>query len=665
MPLVQASEIVEIKKWATTYGTPTPIEQIIMGSSYVPIDKAQNYTVITGEQKHNGDYSMKICYPKPAQKSTNMQLKNTYLSDITDGVYTISFYLKGDYSKDGVLVGIGGNKNEENGSLLYLSNSRFEETKDGEWTKYSVVVNYKTDAYKFFSVITEKDSPEFYIDDISVKNEQSEEMLENGDFEDVNVTRVFEDIPYDSKKPRNPLCVQSGSIIDVSWENAEAAGIEKVSLYDITDTKKLITDEISIASGGIVNIDYTVSNANIDNVFEIITEFDDDTKSSFSFSKLATASNVDIVSPWSSYFTNYAAQPHNIPVDVIIDSSQAYEGKGSCKIISHQNDILSNYYYRFETDIDLELGKTYRLSMQVRSRKANRVPVRYSWFDFKGYNGSNIIYSSGETFDWTEVQKEITVTEDMTQKKLMFIIEESNKELWIDDIQIHLLENGTEVGENLFTNGGFEENSDTYTAGEVTNVNTSAGDSVVNITWKKPNTYNFRKVRLYDVTDGKTSLVGEYSTESAIAAFLENEKEHTFVLKTVSKQNVESKGVTFKCIPKKPDVAISEIEVKCDGKVAEVLSPGTYSVETSIANNKSETPVNAALIAVLYKGNELVYIEKCQSEVGKGETKNLSITDITVPDINGVEYKMEFHLWDDIYSMNRLKEKKVLKQELN
>lgn len=87
-------------------------------------------------------------------------------------IYRVTFYAKGDYNEDNIMVGWGDRTSSTNNdviSLMSLSHEKVEKSSASDgWTRYTYIVRQKTANNSDFKLIFKEDSGDIYIDAITV-----------------------------------------------------------------------------------------------------------------------------------------------------------------------------------------------------------------------------------------------------------------------------------------------------------------------------------------------------------------------------------------------------------------------------------------------------------------------------------------------------------------
>ncbi len=137
-------------------------------------------------------------------------------------------------------------------------------------------------------------------------------------------------------------------------------------------------------------------------------------------------------------------------VDALIevDDTESFKGSASLKAVNN-SPAVGNVYAMAATRVDLEAGKSYVVSMQVKSENSKILLSLFNWA-----NSQNLTQFGG-TFDWTNFEWIFTPTESNSYE-LEIIIEGETDGIWIDDVKVV----DEETGENLILNSGFEGGAD-------------------------------------------------------------------------------------------------------------------------------------------------------------------------------------------------------------
>lgn len=130
-----------------------------------------------------------------------------------------------------------------------------------------------------------------------------------------------------------------------------------------------------------------------------------------------------------------------------IDETESFKGRASMKAVNNSPDV-GNVYAMAVTRVDLEAGKPYVVSMQVKSKNSKILKSMFNWT-----NSQNLTQFGG-TFDWTNFEWVFT-PDETNSYEFEIIIEGETDGIWIDEVKVV----DEETGENLIINSGFESES--------------------------------------------------------------------------------------------------------------------------------------------------------------------------------------------------------------
>ena len=189
-------------------------------------------------------------------------------------------------------------------------------------------------------------------------------------------------------------------------------------------------------------------------------------------------------------------------------------------------------------------------------------------------------------------------------------------DIYLDDIQVYLLENGEVTGANLFGNGDFETTS---VIGKSTNVTAAAEDGAAAISWNPPQDADCVGVNVYLNGDLKGHFLSDQT--SVTLSGLENNKESVVKLVGIS-AHYEPVGtpVEISVTPEADKYSVGEVVLKNAGGRLSKLSAGALTVSSLVKNNQ-ESEKGALIVAALYVDGELVSLSSGEVTLAAGESK--------------------------------------------
>ena len=267
---------------------------------------------------------------------------------------------------------------------------------------------------------------------------------------------------------------------------------------------------------------------------------------------------------------------------------------------TYANTIL--YYDGDKTK--MESGKTYRFSF---------------WYRGSGYTQLNVSVGGGIACEpdanvWKKA--EFDFTPESALSELYFQMADGMADIYLDDIQVYLLENGEVTGANLFGNGDFETTS---VIGKTTNVSAVSEDGTATISWNPPQDADCVGVNVYLNGDLKGHFLSDQT--SVTLSGLENNKKSVVKIVGIS-AHYEPVGtpVEISVIPEADKYSVGEVVLKNAGGRLSALSAGALTVSSLVKNNQ-ESEKGAQILAALYVDGELVSLSCGEVLLAAGESK--------------------------------------------
>lgn len=622
------------------------------------IDKTENYYQVSKAAAFDGENSLEICYPLGNRgDGTAMYLRNYSISGLESGSYDIKLCIKAEKKGTPIKLHL-----EQNGAdftkelkYYYAPNAGIKVTSlDDGWFEYSMTANAEKTLTQFYIEVFDKIDEPVYVDNVRItRSGEVENLLANGSFESVTVESKV--LKYE---PVNVMVSErDSSILTPSWRNP-SVNAEKIRLYDITDGKNtLLSDSFDTAAGKFNHYQVTGLAAEKEYLFRLEFDFGADGVREFYISGTANSKNTYYGGGWNSNFA-YGADYKYTPVWAGLDGETKHGGDASLNIKSNLNGENSLFLkLNISFNNILEKDKKYRVSVWTKAEEMQANAVRIMMEG--SYIGN---FNKSQTYDWTQFTFDYDTAQNATSGCLKFWVMQSVRNFWIDDIEVYELSDGETVGDNLVADSavaGFEKNFDPTVPPSVSDASAEPLSRSAKLSWTNPSSAVCDKVLIYQETDGETVLRGVLpSTKNEITlSNLENEKEYTYIINTVSKFGVESDGSYVTVTPVTPETEILPLVVNGG---TDSLNFGTNTFELTVMNNFAAENLNTELIAALFKndGKELAAIDSAKASVSAGDAAVLK-TELDIPS-DGNDYTVKIFVWDGLFSLNSLKSTTVL-----
>lgn len=596
------------------------------------------------------------CYISKKTDSNYIEVKGYLSEPVTDGEYTLKYYAKlgGKTAEPEIYVG--------DTQITDFSVSAAEAPSgDSNWKEYSKTFTYSGEPADSIKFIYYYRVETYSVDNISLTAAGSDEnLILNPGFETGNQEPDHEPEPEPEPEPDpepgvdyeiietdyQPKVMQlstaGGNAFNLNWRNPASDKLIGVKVYNITDGKeKLLTDSISTVPSKIIY--YTVDGLapGTDYQFKIVFSFDGEEDGIY-FLGGATASYTEIYKKGSWQISRLMMGAAGYcPADLYIDNTVSHSGESSIKFVSNINTAVpalsGNIYLKLDQTMNLEEGKTYKISYYVKGKNVKKGPgIHMSW---KAFNGEGLNLGGHEgTYDWR--QKTYTYTYNGSST-LVMLIDGMCEGIWFDDVEFYEVDkNGNKIGDNLIADGGFENLLTTENA-SVSDLSAEPGIGNVNLKFDIPEE-NYTGSNLYLKTEKGYEYRGRLADnvkELNISGLSEG-REYTFALAPLNSDEVEGdfSEVTVETLYR--DSVIEKPFLRKDGKIiTELDGGGEYTISVSAKNNALENPLEFEVIAVLYDGeDEMKKIFSAKNSLSETEPSadyEVSNIKITVPDGEG------------------------------
>lgn len=578
--------------------------------------------------------------------------------------YTLSFYSKGTIGSLAISFGEVPWGTEGNSALVVITNNELSDaTKGGTYKQleFSEADNgwkkfvYKADVTNNnIQLFWKKDGPtvsnDFYIDDISITDENGNELITNGGFEiQEPVTPGGARVDYE---PKNPLVtIANANKLNISWRNPAAPALSKVSLYEITTGKSVLLSD-TLSTGADVVCGYTADASSGIHVYKLIYNFEDGKNTEVVLAKAAKEDrwNTETVGSWS---LNGASSGDNPPVSAVYDYNVYNSAAPSIRVYSniaeYKDGVAAELTLR-PTQV-LQVNQKYRLTYSIKGNN-----IEFAWF--RGGNWetgleSPVPWGNTESFsDWK------TKTVDFTAKGsdygIQFAIINPTEDMWLDDISIYALdENDNITGNNLFEGVGTGDNI-TRTA-NLDNVKIGKNYNNGAIVQWKAAADTMAAVYLKDGEELKLRAYVPASLGSVNIENLINDEDAELVVKAV-KEGVPSEGISVMAHPIPDPVVFGEYNMTTNNN--------ERTVTITVKNNAAGDNYTAQLILATYDGDMLLNIAKTSEPISIPQTE-ANATPVTLTETITLEEgeTLKAFLWDGIEGMTPLKPMEILVEQ--
>ncbi len=463
---------------------------------------------------------------------------------------------------------------------------------------------------------------------------------------------------------RNITYGLNGGALTLSWRNPDALTVKKITLYD--NEYNIIKSDFSTEAS--LPQTYTVSSLTNGEYYNyrLVIDFTDSESREYYFSG-APLNNVSANTGfgisdinWELNYNRANAETPYPPISVIFNTDTEFvkDGNVSLKIMSNLeqysngNYATLKYYLRDTHGETLEEGEKYRLSFSyLNMTDGSRLPLKI--------NGTSVYNFNMGTNGWQDDYVDFTAA---AENAFEITINQRQQGLYIDNFKLYKLSDASST--NILNDGSFENAYSNYIAETPELFESESGNEKVNFSYKI-GTEDIRALNLYEKKEGKLLHRGIIYPPQAEGSFeignLINDKEYTFVLKTLSTRFAESlSGIEALVTPQPEPLIISDFTLLKDGVAVDSLSSGNYSVKVEIKNNRMGNSFKAQLLTVIYKNNGMykAYAGTATLIPQTGSYEKavpLTIDGINLPDLSDGKYSMKIMLWSDIEDMDSLK----------
>ena len=459
---------------------------------------------------------------------------------------------------------------------------------------------------------------------------------------------------YDSSTydPINFMANAFSGGLAVGWKNPPSENIKKIELYDITSgedvflSSKFDTEESKVNQYKAAKL----TNGQLYH-YKLHFEFHDGTETEFFTFGIPQSADKQL-SPWSITLNKGNDYGYSA-IDYSIDVNEKHTGNASLKVTSNIVKA-SNVYGLLSRNFNVETGANYQFKFWAKAINNNSSwEFTNNWNLLDGNKNREVADFKG-TYDWKEFT--IDIKEISTANiKFLLLMKDTSESVWFDDFSLVKIEDDQPVGENLFTDGDFENFYVQSNVGKINGLSGVGSDETVKLTWKSTSGAN--KIKVYQVIDGvkySRGYISSAMTDLTITN-LSNDTEHTFALAGVDEIGNEGEAteVTVRTIAS--DFKIYDPILYKTGVEVQELSYGRFEVRTEVKNNKSDESIPVIQMVALYKGNVLKSLVSDSVVAEKGVPVILGTGKyVNVPYKDHEQYHIEVFLWDSKDGMNSL-----------
>ena len=624
------------------------------GTGLDSIDKEKNHAELTEQYNYEGNYALNVKYN---DLNSSIAVKNKMNKTLIAGTYEMSFYaigsafssytnviigetqynIKDDFSASGKLTGADGKTN---------------------WKKYTKSINYSGADTDEICFVFSGDKKEWVIDCVSLTDGDNFEYIKNPSFESLSESSVSE---YISEKydPVNFMATPFSGGLAVTWRNPSTNNLKKMELYDITGGKKILLSNSfdnapSTAENPVFN-HYKISGLKNKSIYQYMLHIsyrDGTEKEYFAY---GIPSDTDVqYSPWDIRVQKPSAIGYS-PMRVSLDANEKHTGDASIKITSNYKSGVSDVWVTIYQKISISAEKKYILSFWAKTKNNNATVTFYKDRNNPFLNKKKI----GASTDWTEYKVNISNT-SIESATVYFMIEGATEALWLDDISLMEVEDSIPIGENVFQDGGFENNYKPKSDAKVKGLSAEAGDESVKLSWKSADGAD--AIRIYEkMEEGFCSRGYIHNTATSIEiGNLLSDATYTFALACVDECGNEGEKEEVSAYVEVPDFKVYEPKLYIGkDEVNKITSKGTYTIKTKIRNNGIDESVPVCQLVALYKGDILKKLVSSEAVANKLEKTDISTeikTDIEVTDTDISKYHFEVFIWNSKSGMIRLRD---------
>lgn len=650
--IIPITSVIAASGWTITYA----------GSTNT--DRERYVASITEDYKFSGDTAMLIKYPgtKVEGEDNYVEIKYIIPDKMETGEYTLTFYNKGSKSAlTEIYIG-------DSIVLKYTDTTpvriNAEDAPSGETNWYQFTYNFSYTSQEGDHIMFRYygGTQQTLIDDISiVAASGGENYITDSSFDSVEEPDLSEE-PYDTTDYQATNLMASGGNgkVCVSWVNPKTADIRKVKIYDTTNGDwELLSDSLSTVPGQIVYYTQEGLSSGELSRYAVTFEFSDKPSFTYHISGAPDASDAKNFGSWSIQEMK-AGTAGYCPGEVTLETDE--NGNSYARIRSNidgnlDSNLAGNIYIRLWQNVSLEPNSSYKLKMRAKLEDVDTVTMLIGWNGFIENGGWSVPIFKGSA-EWQDYT--FTYNTDDSVPEYYHIIMETPGTILIDDVGLYKVENGEE-GENLITDGGFEE----MVSSNVGNLNgaelVDAETDSMTLKWSG-STSRIDHVNLYRKLFDNYEYRGALDLENTTLRMenLNIGTEYTYLLKPVNSLGYEGEGIEVSAETAMPDFEVTEAKLfKTNVQVNSISGSGTYTVQTTVKDYAIKDMTYTQVVA-LYKDGVIVKIyvtEKTLQPQAKNKAAVKVNTNFTID--TGTGYTAEVFTLDSIESMNIIQRCKI------
>jgi len=639
-------------------------------------DKPQGetyYAEYSTDSAYDGATSLEIVYPNSKIDSNMLEVEATIPESLEAGTYDLKFYL----NKTGANRGCSNNSSVlevagESHLFNTFTTQEVTEAPSGEsgWICYSKQITISESSegakIKFIFVGPVRGC---YIDSVTLSpTGENDNLIPESGFEIV----VEKNEVYDWKNytPYDVITTYTtNGGLAISWKNPPCATIKDIKLYDITDGgENLIADKFNKGAKE-VNVHVTEAlTAGKAYQYKLCYSFDDITDIEYFITDTAKEAGTNQIfkniGKWEALVNHSNSLNPYALHDVIVDTTEKHSGEAALKFITNTKSIIENTYLAISTPIATTAGKDYQLSFWVKadnSEKCVRAHMNWKFFDAEYVTQSTYINGTEGTYPWKQVVVKKSDIESGASR-LNFNHDFKSDAIWIDDIELKLLdEDGNPTGKNLVSGGDFEDLL-TNENGQITELSAEDAGNAIKLIWTSLGS-DVKRINLYQKIGDSWGYRGsvDNSISGVMLKSLKYDKEYEFKAVAVNADGAEGEEKTTKFTVTAPDYVVSDTELIYNAEaVDEISGSGEYIVKTDVKNNSFEDGMNYEMLVAVFENGEFYNLLSKQKNIAfstpNANPTTVSISVLIPEEAKENDYSIKVYHIDSREKWNVLKE---------
>lgn len=400
-------------------------ESVFYGNSYTE--------TILSEKACEGNYSVKVISNAGGSNGDGYSLLIPELSAKLEAGR--EYYFEFSAKSEGRANFEYGVLSDENNNLTVADNSDFD------WRKYSV--RFTAEEGDKTAICFPYDCDETYFDGFklfevnSLNTPQSGNLIKNGELEN----------SYSDIHAENFIAAGRDKSLTVSWRNADICEIEYMELLSAETGEIIASEDLNTDAGAVNRITATGLVNGKSYSYILKTEYSDGSvcKDECTSNRLddmysliwSVPMGTQGISGWNEGVRG------NAYAKIETTTEEKHGGDVSLKIRSNAEEGITGSQQLFGPTLTTELDpdKTYRLSYWRKTVNSNGFTVSPSgYFDYE------------RNSDW----KKITIDDFSGTANIYFVFDKGADGIYIDDVSLYEISDGEPIGENLLSNGDFE-----------------------------------------------------------------------------------------------------------------------------------------------------------------------------------------------------------------